>query len=127
MGLEHFSISFESGKKAYRPGEVVSGRVSWQVEAEPKSAEVSLFWHTVGRGTEDVEVVDKCSLHVSGLSTEMPFSFTLPDSPYSFSGTLISLVWAVELVLSDPDHSYMEEIIVSPILEEIKLPTIAPV
>ena len=34
--------------RGYRPGEKISGRVAWQVDEPPQSAELRLFWYTSG-------------------------------------------------------------------------------
>ena len=39
---------------------------------------------------------------------EQRVKFTLPAAPYSFSGKLISLIWAVELVADDSDSARWE-------------------
>jgi hypothetical protein len=49
------------------------------------------------------------------------FSFTLPEGPYSFSGQLISLVWALELTCSPGSETFRQEITVSPTGREITL------
>jgi hypothetical protein len=49
------------------------------------------------------------------------FSFTLPDGPYSFSGKLISLVWAIELTCSGGSEAIRREVTVSPMRQEIIL------
>ncbi len=119
--MNKLSISFEDGKSSYLPGEIVRGRGEWFLQEAPKELEVTLFWYTSGKGTEDVEVVDSLSHPNPGAHGEMPFSFQLPKEPYSFSGTYITLSWAVELLVHDPDDSHTEEIILSPTLNEILL------
>jgi hypothetical protein len=60
-----------------------------------------LFWFTQGKGTEDVGVVAKEIVPSPGADGTHRVRFTLPEAPYSFSGRLISLIWAVELVADD--------------------------
>ena len=62
---------------------------------------ISLLWHTEGKGTEDVEVVEQINVEDPPITGSHDFSFRVPDFPWSFSGTLISLIWAVEASL-DP-------------------------
>jgi hypothetical protein len=54
-----------------------------------------------------------------------PFEFTAPDEPYSFSGTLVSLVWNVELVVKPGDLRERREIVIAPGGHEVLLPGVA--
>jgi hypothetical protein len=45
----------------------------------------------------------------------------LPEGPYSFSGKLISLIWALELACSPGSETVRREITVSPTGHEIVL------
>jgi len=53
------------------------------------------------------------------------FSFTLPESPYSFSGKLISLIWAIELTCSAGSETLRREITLSPTGQEIVLGSVS--
>jgi hypothetical protein len=44
-------------------------------------------------------VVDTADFAAPHAHDTREFSFALPPGPYSFSGTLVSVVWALELVL----------------------------
>ena len=85
--------------ETYRPGEVLAGRASWRVEGDPTSAELSLFWYTSGKGTQDVGVVQQMTLATPRRQDQRDFSLPLPREPHSFSGQLMSIVWAVELIV----------------------------
>lgn len=74
-------------RTSYKPGEAVEGVV---VGGSP-DVEVRLFWYTEGKGTQDLEVVATAHPDAKGR-----FRLPLPAAPYSFSGKLISLIWAVE-------------------------------
>ena len=54
-------------------------------------------------------------------SGDAPFRFQLPSAPYSFSGKLISLVWAVEVVALPANIAGRVNIILSPDGKEIEL------
>ena len=88
------------GRSAFEPGDVVEGLAGWERAAPPRSAQVRLFWHTRGAGDPDVGVVDKADLDVADPVSAQPFRLRLPDRPYSYTGTLITICWAVELVLT---------------------------
>jgi hypothetical protein len=113
------SIETTESQIRFEPAETIRGTVSWRMEDDPRTLELRLFWYTKGKGDQDVEVVDKVSLQ--GAAGRTDFSFTLPEEPYSFSGRLISLVWALELVSEGPDETCRFEFVLSPTGEEILL------
>jgi hypothetical protein len=91
------------------------------LDAKPKSAEVRLFWYTEGKGTRDLEVVATQELDAPNQNDERPFRFAAPEAPYSFSGKLISLIWALELVTEPGGQAERLQVAVSPTGEEIML------
>jgi hypothetical protein len=99
--------------RAYKPGETISGRVTWQVDTAPESAELRLFWYTRGKGTQDVENVNSVVFQTPQMNDERTFSLTLPREPYSFSGKLISLVWALELIVEPGSNVERQEFVLS--------------
>jgi len=118
--MSDLEIKTRDDKTDFLPGEEIAGEVSWQGDAAPRSAELRLFWHTQGKGTRDVEVIETISFASPARQDRRDFRFALPESPYSFSGKLISLVWALELVLST-DETERLEIVISPSRTEIAL------
>ena len=105
----------------FLPGEELAGEVSWQTDSAPGPVELRLFWHTEGKGTRDVEVIESISFNVPGRQDRRDFRFQLPESPYSFSGKLISVVWALELVLPSTGDTERIDIVISPTRAEIAL------
>ena len=102
------------------PGQVIDGVAGWQLDSPPKLAMLRLFWYTEGRGTQDVGIVEELALPCSA-NCEGTFRFTLPDAPYSFRGSLITLRWAIELVLNKGRDVARIELIVSPWVEQVTL------
>jgi hypothetical protein len=129
-------IETRDGVTAFRPGDEVAGTVRWQLDQPPRTLELRLFWYTQGKGDQDVGVVDSLPLAEPGLEgrSEGPsegsrsFRFRLPAGPFSFSGKLISLLWAIEAVSETGAGAQAErcEIIVSPTGREILLQPQAP-
>lgn len=96
------SLEIHLEETALAPGAELRGRIDWRAEGgSVESVLVSLLWYTEGKGTEDVGIVEQVEVEHPSLQGTHDFSFRLPDFPWSFSGTLISLVWAVEASL-DP-------------------------
>jgi hypothetical protein len=119
--MSELEIRTHDDKTGFLPGEELAGEVSWQTDSAPGPVELRLFWHTEGKGTRDVEVIESISFNVPGRQDRSDFRFQLPDSPYSFSGKLISVVWALELVLLSTGETERLEIVISPTRAEITL------
>ena len=122
--MHKLSIELNDGKGAFAPGERLEGRIEWSGDADPKALELSLLWYTSGKGTRDVGIVHTYKIDSPGSSGSDRFSFTLPRGPYSFSGKLISLVWALELTCTPGKDTVAKEIVVSPTGREILLTSV---
>ena len=79
----------------------------------PAYLELSLFWHTKGKGTKDVGIIDTIRIDNPGTLGGRHFKFLLPHGPYSFSGKLISIIWALELTLPRGRNAAHKEITLS--------------
>ena len=119
--MGRLTIGTDGGRIRYMPAARVAGSISWELESDPSSVDLRLFWYTVGKGDRDVGIVDSVTFPHPGLRGRQGFSFELPESPHSFSGRLISLVWALELVVNPSGDTQRLEIIVSPTGREILL------
>lgn len=111
-------------RKDLAPFENVEGSVSWQLESEPRNLELRLFWFTRGRGSEDAEGIQVLALGDTRNGTR-DFSFTLPGEPWSVSGKLVSITWALELVEKKAGGLALEEFTVAPARREIRLAEVA--
>ncbi len=111
-------------KNAFRPGEMISGAVLWEFPNAPELAEVRLLWFTRGKGTEDGAIVETVKLDAAPAADTREFSFQAPNGPYSFSGTLIAVLWAVEFIAQPGDEFQRIEITIAPDGREIALPKI---
>jgi hypothetical protein len=119
--MSELKIELAGGRTAFKAGEPLSGRVSWRVDEQPSSAELRLFWYTSGKGTQDVGVANTMSLAAPRPQDQRDFTLPLPREPYSFSGTLISLVWAIELIVEPGDHVERCEFVLSGTGQEVVL------
>jgi hypothetical protein len=114
-------VEIRDGNTSFRPGDPVEGTVFWQLEPPPEEIEVRLFWYTQGKGDQDVGVVETFPFPSPTPTDRRQFRFRLPEGPYSFSGKLISLAWAIEVVAQPGDVAGRAEITVSPTGAEIRL------
>lgn len=119
--MSQLKIAIKEDRTSFRPGDTIVGAVGWKRDVAPKSAELRLFWFTRGKGTQDVSVVATESFDALEAEAARPFRFTLPPAPYSCSGKLISIVWALELVLEPGAETARVELTVSPTEREIIL------
>ena len=119
--MSELEIRTRDEKTIFLPGAELAGEVVWHTDAEPGPVELRLFWHTEGKGTRDVEVVSRIKFNGPARQDRRDFSFQLPASPYSFSGKLISVIWALELVLPSTNETERLEIVISPTEAEIAL------
>jgi hypothetical protein len=120
-------IEMLDDKRAFAPGETIQGVVSWQSDKAPKELRLHLLYHTQGKGDEDaaiVETVDYPSPSTSGVE---PFNLTAPAGPHSFSGRLISLGWALELVTERKGDVARVDLTIAPDASEIELPAIGKI
>jgi hypothetical protein len=103
MNSEPTVIVRLEGPGRCRPGETLSGEY-WieSLEADAvKAIEVSVLWHTEGKGDEDMAVhqfwrrdVDREPVDPS---RPEPFSTVLPGSPLSYDGQIVNVRWCVRV------------------------------
>lgn len=113
-------IEIEDGRQEFEPGEEIAGRVSWVLETPPEAVELRLFWYTEGKGTQDVQVVEKVEFGALQEGRE-DFRFRLPSEPFSFSGRLLSIRWALELVAEPSGEAQREDFVMGPEGREVEV------
>ena len=99
-------VGFESDQRVFRPGEILSGhyRVSGIDPAQLTALELSVLWHTEGKGDEDLAVhlfqrflADEAG-RLDGREAGW-FSTQLPPSPLSYDGRIVKIQWCVRVRL----------------------------
>jgi len=118
---DQLAVFLPGTRRAFAPGESLEVTLLWALAAKPATIDVRLFWVTRGKGTEDIEVVDRVSIREPAAAGEERCTFVLPAAPWSFSGKLISLVWGVEAVCTAPDLAAREEFVLAPGGAELRL------
>jgi hypothetical protein len=117
-------IATELDNRAYTPGETLRGTVRWRMDAAATDgASLRLIYHTAGKGTTDVLVVEERKFDSPTGGGEGAFEFVLPDGPYSFSGKLVSLIWSLEFEAGVGKDALVErmDLTLSPTGKEIDL------
>lgn len=109
------------GRSWWLPGSMLEGTARWRLDDDPVAIELRLIWVTSGKGTRDVELVERLRLDQPGSAGEQAFAFHLPEGPYTFSGTLVSLQWALELVVEPGEDCSRLDVIVAPTPVEVRL------
>lgn len=115
------TVRADGGRTWFRPGETIEGDVSWLLDADAEAIEVRLFWFTSGKGSRDVEIVDSSRTVSPGKNGTLPFRLTAPNGPYSFSGKLITLSWAIELVVEPGGANERLDLVIGPQPVEVQL------
>ena len=97
-------IRLDGNGRIYRPGETLSGeyRLEGIASQDIRAVEVSVLWHTEGKGDEDLAVHDFRRLSVENgdqidLLRPGRFSTVLPNSPLSYRGVLVKIRWCVRV------------------------------
>ena len=119
--MDWIDVSTRDGRLSFRPGEAIEGTVSWHLDEAPRSVELRLFWYTEGKGDRDLEIVTTLPFEAPGTEDRRGFQILAPAEPWSFSGKLISLTWALEAVAEPGAKAARTEILISPTGSEVWL------
>lgn len=114
-------LGLRQNRTTFSPGDEIAGAANWELDAAPKRVEVRLCWFTRGKGSEDAAIIETIAFDDPQAGDTRTFSFEAPAAPYSFSGSLISLIWAVELLMQPGDRFERIEITIAPEGEEVLL------
>jgi len=104
MNGSSVTIHFDGNGRVYQPGESLSGeyRLHGIRPDEIKAIEISVLWHTYGKGDEDLAVHLFRRLAAegeswSGPSTTGRFRSVLPNSPLTYQGLIVKIEWCVRV------------------------------
>jgi len=105
-------------KTSYVPRETISGTATWEsLPEKTNKLSVRLIWYTQGKGDRDVELLTSLDIEIgpdSQSGGQQKFDFEAPRRPQSFSGKLIELTWAVELIAYPSRDSVLETVVIGP-------------
>lgn len=111
---EPLRVEIEGGRRTFSPGETLTGHVSWTVDSDPKSVELRLFWYTAGKGTQNVGVEQTMPFDRPQRGDRRDFRMILPAAPYSCSGKLVSIIWALELIVEPSGLTERVDLTIAP-------------
>jgi hypothetical protein len=104
MPPAQIEISLDSQARVYYSGERLSGTYVLRgfEPADLKAVEVSVLWHTEGKGDEDFQVHQfrRVSLDAGesfDVDAPIPFESVLPNSPLSYDGVVVKIRWCVRV------------------------------
>jgi hypothetical protein len=107
-------LQIETEYDAFYPGSDTTVTTSWTLDEAPDAIELRLVWNTSGKGDRDLQVVQTHRFETPPATGRQTTTVPLPWGPYSFSGKLISLIWALELVVLPSSESIRKEITIGP-------------
>lgn len=124
--MSRLELDLADGRISFRPDEEIEGEIRWDLEGmggkPPETLELRLFWYTEGKGDQDVSIVDSLSVEAPGVRGDRRFRLSLPAGPLSFTGRLMSLRWALELVSPTGGDSCRADILVAVAEVELRTP-----
>ena len=98
-----FNGTRENGRIRFRPGETIQGRVTITPHANIRCEHVylRLLWRTQGRGDRYQRKIAEEDIFQGTLKKGVPlvreFTLALPQEPWSYAGTLLRIVWDIEV------------------------------
>jgi len=104
MSQPRVVIELDGNGRVYRPSETLSGE--YRLESidpdQVKAVEVSVLWHSEGKGDEDLAVHHFLRLaRDNGEPVDFGrpghFQTTLPNSPLTYHGTIVKICWCVRV------------------------------
>jgi hypothetical protein len=96
-------IRLDDNGRTYLPGTTLSGeyRIDGLEGHKLQAVEVSVLWHSEGKGDEDLAVHEFWRKQADGdlgdLQRPSRFSTTLPRSPLSYDGQIVKIRWCVRV------------------------------
>ncbi len=112
------NLQLNGNVSEYVAGETIRGTASWEsLPEKTNKLSVRLIWYTQGKGDRDVELLASLDYEITpGMRRggQQGFDFVAPSRPYSFSGKLIELTWAVEVIAYPTRDSVVEKIVIGP-------------
>lgn len=85
---------------------------------------LQLGWFTEGRGTRNAAISWSQSIPLPEPGTDLSFEIPLPDSPWSFAGSLLAVAWRLELLDAKGEPLIAVPLVVAPGGQVVDLPAL---
>jgi hypothetical protein len=104
MMQPRLTLVLEDHLGAYHPGELLVGHFHLEgvVVAAVRAVELSVLWHTEGKGDEDMSVhyferIEPENGETVDFRQPRRFATALPNSPLSYQGVILKICWCARL------------------------------
>jgi len=104
MSHARIKLILDAPTRSFNPGDVLAGQFLLEGVGfeDLRSVELSVLWHTEGKGEEDMSVhfferLDPQNGQDFNPSMPHRFSTALPNSPLSYAGFIVKIGWCVRV------------------------------
>jgi hypothetical protein len=104
MTSPRVQLLLDETARIYNPGEVLAGQFSLEGVAagDVRACELSVLWHTEGKGDEDLSVhfferLEPYNDESIDFRQPRRFSTELPNSPLTYGGLIVKIAWCVRV------------------------------
>ena len=104
MSVATLNLTLDGARTEYQPGETLAVEyyVDAPVNGELQAVEISVLWHTEGKGDDDMAVhyfERVASEDGTPVDFQAPrrFHTVLPNSPLSYDGVIVKIRWCVRV------------------------------
>ena len=109
------TIDLHINKEHYLPNETLRGSITYKNVNREEKLILILYWYTTGMSELDTHKHLTLDFSPPSESGQQEFFIQLPNHPYSFSGKLITLTWALKLSRINSEMAIIKKIFISPI------------
>ena len=116
------SIHLHDDRTSFAPGGTITGEVRWNELRVSGDTVISLelAFRTEGKGTSQREVFDELEWPITMADGSEAFTIEAPNWPWSFSGKLVSVLWALDAWQGN-EHAESVQVTISPNGDEMDL------
>lgn len=122
--MDNITLFLKDGKITYRPGETIRGELLWDLSQEVQDITINIFWYTNGIGEQDSEIAVTEKISMPLQKGRQSFEIELPLAPYSYTGQITELQWAIEATTMKDKVKDVKEFSMTPDKREIVLPKV---
>lgn len=103
MTAPRIKLSLSDHSRIYHPSETLRGQFNIEGgTTEVRAVELSVLWHTDGKGDEDMSVhfferFEPTTEEAIDFRQPRPFETALPNSPLSYDGLIVKIRWCVRV------------------------------